>query len=413
MIEEKITQPNGQKIIKIRTRSIVVVLMLFVLSIGSASFVFARANQIGFGTQNQPPSTNMIPNAVNTLKSVVLAQSPVATVLTSEEQQVINVVRNSSPAVVSIIASEQVQKRENGESTTALQRVGAGSGFFVSSDGHIVTNKHVVDSPDAQFTVILNDSAHLGQRVKATVVAKDPNNDIAILKIDNMDNLPFLNFANSDNISVGQTAIAIGFALGQFNNSVSKGVVSGLMRNVTAEGSRPSEVEDLRGVIQTDAAINPGVSGGPLLDTSGNVIGINVATANAPGIGFAIPGNLVKTDFQQVISGGKLSDIKVPFIGVRYQAVTPELQSNMDLPYSYGMLVVKGDNNEPAVVSGSAADKIGIKEGDIILEADGKQLNEINTLSDVIAKNKAGDSIPLKIFRNGQIINATITLGTQ
>lgn len=357
-------------------------------------------------------------------------------VVVSEESQTINVVKQDASAVVSILASQKVsnvqQCRQDLPSSlppelqkffaapsqtdcqtstgTTLQRVGAGSGFLVSADGYIVTNKHVVDTKNGQYTVILNDSAHAGQEVRAHLVQTDPHNDIAILKIENISGLPFLTFGNSDNLQVGQTAIAIGYALGQFNNSVSKGVISGLMRDVEAQGSDPSQVEQLRGVIQTDAAINPGNSGGPLLDMSGKVVGMNVATADAQGIGFAIPGNLVKRDFDAVIAGKKLSDIKIPFIGVRYQSITMELQANKKLPYSYGMLVVKGDKDQPAVVPGSPADKAGIKESDIILEADGKQLNENYMLSEVVNRHNVGDTIQLQIYRNGQVSNVNITL---
>ncbi|MFA5062192.1 MAG: trypsin-like peptidase domain-containing protein [Patescibacteria group bacterium] len=346
----------------------------------------------------------------------------------TEESQTINVVKQDAPAVVSILASQNVSSVQQcgldfpaslqaqcletsaGASTT-LQRIGAGSGFLVSADGFIVTNKHVVDTIGAVYTVILNDSAHAGQEVKARVVATDPSNDIAILKIDNISGLPFLTFGNSDNLQVGQTAISIGYALGQFNNSVSKGVVSGLMRNVTAQGDNPLQTEDLHGVIQTDAAINPGNSGGPLLDIAGNVIGMNVATADAPGIGFALPGNLVKRDLDQVISGGQLSDFKIPFIGVRYEPVTIELQTNMNLPYSYGMLVIKGDRaNQPAVAPGSPAAQAGIKAGDIILTADGKQLNENYLLSDVVNQHNVGDTIELQIYRNGQTLDVSVVL---
>lgn len=345
--------------------------------------------------------------------------------ITNDEQAVINVVKTASPAVVSIIASAQVpqvqqctdtptdippqfqqffppgQCQQQG-TTTVLQDVSAGTGFIVSADGYILTNKHVVADKQAQYTVVLNDDANLGQKVMAKLISTDPSNDIAVLKI-NMKNLPFLKFGDSTSLQVGQTAIAIGYSLGEFDNTVSKGVVSGLSRSIEAggaSGAGGAGVETLRGLIQTDAAINPGNSGGPLLDLSGNVIGMNVAVAQAQGISFAIPSNAVQLDFGQVQSSGKITGVERAFLGVRYQPITTELQSTNKLTYNYGMLV-SSDNGQPAVVSGSPADKAGLKENDIILEMDGKQLNERFLLSDAIDQHKPGDTVTIKISHNG------------
>jgi len=223
------------------------------------------------------------------------------------------VVKQVSPAVVSVIVSKYVPILEQeyynpfGENSPfniriprivekgkELKEIGGGSGFIVSSDGLIVTNKHVVSDQEAQYTVLTND----GNKYSAKVLFRDPAQDVAVLKIDAVD-LPTVKLGNSDDLEIGQTVIAIGNALGEFRNTVSAGIVSGLMRSVTAGGGGFSE--QLEQLIQTDAAINPGNSGGPLLNLYGQVIGINTAVANnAENIGFTIPINKVKQDIVNV-----------------------------------------------------------------------------------------------------------------
>ena len=357
----------------------------------------------------------------------------------SEESQVIDVVKKNSPAVVSIIASAEVPKYEQCyqnapmpdvpqdfqqffnfdipsmcQNGTQKQQIGAGSGFIVSADGYIVTNKHVVENADAEYTVVLNDEKNLGKKVVAKVLARDPVNDIAILKIDLTD-LPFISFGDSSQLQVGQTAIAIGYALGQFDNTVTRGVVSGLARTITAGGlSTGNGSEKLTGLIQTDAAINPGNSGGPLLNINGDAIGMNTAMADGQSLGFAIPINTVKDAFAQVKNSGKIVAPVKAFLGVRYIPITAELKADNKLPYDYGMLVVRGDKQtDLAVMPGSPADKAGIVENDIIMEADGKQLNEKYILADAIAGKKPGDSISLKIFHKGEVKTVNIKLSQQ
>lgn len=351
----------------------------------------------------------------------------------NEESQIIEVVKNAAPAVVSIIASAEVPIYENCyrdvnpglpldlqdifnfqiptrcQTGTQLQRVGAGTGFLVSDDGYIVTNKHVVDDEAGEYTVVLNDEKNFGEKVKAEVLARDPGNDIAILKIEKKD-LPHLEFGDSDQISVGQTTIAIGYALGQFDNTVSKGVVSGLSRNIEAStGDGGSEI--LRSLIQTDAAINPGNSGGPLLDIAGKVIGVNVAKASAQSIGFAIPANVARDDYQQVLRSGTIVEKERAFLGVRYQMVTEAIQSQNNLPYNYGAIILRGnDQSQLAVQPGSPADKAGLVENDIILEINGERVTERVPLYDVIARYAPGDTIQLKYFHDGEEKNVEVTL---
>lgn len=352
----------------------------------------------------------------------------------SHEAAVVNVVQESKPAVVSIIITKDVPvlQQFNGNTApntlnpfggffgngmspfqfqvpqyqqkgTQKQEIGGGSGFLVSADGYIVTNKHVVAQSDAEYTVFTND----GKKYDAKVAATDPANDVAILKIEGS-NFPYLAFGDSSTIEVGQSAIAIGNSLGEFRNTVSVGVVSGLARSITADNGL-GQAEQLEEVIQTDAAINPGNSGGPLLGLNGKVLGVNVAVAlGSQNIGFALPSNSVASAVDQVKSGGKISR---PFLGVRYTVITPVVKANNKLSVDYGVIVVRGETAQDlAVTPGSAADKAGIVEGDIILEADGVKIDDTHSLAQIVAKKKVGNTITLKVLHKGEekTVNATL-----
>lgn len=349
--------------------------------------------------------------------------------ITDEDSAVVDVVAKATPAVVSIIISKDMPKIQNffsnpfdfpnffdpfgnpqdndnnsGGSGTQKKQIGGGSGFLVSDDGIIVTNKHVVSDTTADYTVITND----GKEHVAKVLAKDPINDIAIIKIDGT-GYAMLNFGNSDTLQIGQTAVAIGNSLGQFTNTVSKGIISGLKRNVTAGGGLGATTEQLSNIIQTDAAINPGNSGGPLLDINGDVIGINVAMAQgAQNIGFAIPSNQIKKIVEQVKATGKIS---TPYLGVRYIPINSTIQKDNNLPFNYGVLVLRGQQmTDFAVVPGSPADKAGITENDIILEINGTKIDFENSLAVLIAKYNVGDIITLKVWRKGETKEVQIQL---
>ena len=345
----------------------------------------------------------------------------------NEQSQVIEVVKKASPAVVSIVASAEVptfetyidnpmgglfgfgipQRRQNG---TEEVRVGAGTGFVVSSDGYIVTNGHVVANKDAKYIVYLNDEDSRGEKIEAVVLARDPNTDLAILKIDR-DNLSFLEFSDSENLEVGQTAITIGYALGEFDNTVSKGVVSGLARSITAGGGFGARAEHLKNLIQTDAAINPGNSGGPMLDIDGTVIGVNVAMASAENIGFAIPGNEAKRAFDEVKENGVIAKKKEVFLGVRYTLIDKQVQNKNNLPVDHGALIVRGETiSDLAVVPGSSADKAGLVENDIILEIDGVEVSTRSPLAELISKYEIGDAVELKIYHKGEEKNIEVKL---
>lgn len=333
-----------------------------------------------------------------------------------EDTSVVNVVEQASPAVVSIVISKDVPRvrefsrlpfgfpfffnqdpgtSDQDQSGSTKQTVGHGSGFFVSSDGYIVTNKHVVSDRNAEYTVITNDKKEL----PATVLALDPVNDVAIIKV-NGDNFPALTLGDSEQLKVGETAIAIGNPLGEFANSVSRGIISGLKRQLTAGVSFGQE-EVLRDIIQTDAAINPGNSGGPLLALSGEVIGINVAVAQgAENIGFAIPVNQIKRAVSEVRETGR---IVVPYIGVRYVLLNEAIAREAGLNVNYGALIQRGERlTDFAVIPGSPADKAGLMENDIILEIDGEKIDEDRPLANIISSKKVGDSVTLRIMHKGE-----------
>jgi serine protease Do len=284
-----------------------------------------------------------------------------------------------------------------------LQEVGGGSGFIVSPNGYIVTNQHVINDERAEYTVFLND----GTQHSAKVIAQDPVLDLAIIKIDG-DSFPYLPFGDSDELEVGQSVIAIGNALAEFRNTVSLGIVSGLSRSIVASDPRGRE-EILDQLIQTDAAINQGNSGGPLLNLRGEVVGVNVAIATgAENIGFAINGNSAKNVVESVEREGRIIR---PYLGVRYTPITDEIQKENQLPVNYGVIIERGAGvEEVAVVPGSPADKAGLVENDIILEFDGQRLTSITNLTTLIRRKKIGDTVTLKIIHEGEekTVSATI-----
>jgi len=356
---------------------------------------------------------------------------------TSQEELIIRAVEKASPAVVSIVITKDVpiieqyfynpfqefdqffgqdfefqvpQYRQMG---TEKKEVGGGTGFIVSKDGLVLTNKHVVLDTEADYTIFTND----GNKYPAKVLARDPLQDLAVLKIEqekivneegtfSLKFFPTVQLGDSDKIRIAQTAIAIGNALGEFRNTVSVGTVSGLGRTITASGG--GLVETIEDVIQTDAAINLGNSGGPLLNLQGEVIGINTAMVQeAQNIGFAIPINKAKRDIEQV---SKLGKIVYPYLGIRYVLVNEQIKEENDLQVAYGAWLIKGDRGEPAVTAGSAAEKAGLKENDIILEFNGEKITANNSLSKVIQEYNPGDKVVLKVFRDNKELLTEVTL---
>ncbi|MEI6043697.1 MAG: trypsin-like peptidase domain-containing protein [Chloroflexota bacterium] len=341
-------------------------------------------------------------------------------VATSADQQesntVVGVVKQISPAVVTIYNKANTTATSRGrninptQTTPGTRTQGIGSGVIISDQGYIVTNAHVVEGEQG-LTVAFNNGKEV---VTATVVGVDTDGDIAVLKIEGA--VPAVaKFGDSSKLQIGETVVAIGAALGDFRNSVTKGVVSGLNR--TLDNSSPSVY------VQTDAPINHGNSGGPLLNLQGEIIGINTAVLRstpsaigagsdvAEGLGFAIPSNTVKTLSDQLISKGAVTR---PYVGITYQMITPALAGSsmgggLTVPAVEGAWV--HGSRGAGVVVGSPAERAGLKDNDVITALDGVALNDNNPLINVMMNYKPGDIVKITVQRGNQAITLTLTLG--
>ncbi len=326
----------------------------------------------------------------------------------SEESVVIDVVKKVSPSVVTVgiskVTSQNIFEIDPFDPfgvfrlpKTREEKIeqDIGSGFIITSDGLIVTNKHVVADPSAKYKVITHDD----KSYEVQKIYRDPANDLAILKI-NASGLSPVEMGDSSKLQVGQLAIAIGTALGEFRQTVTKGVISGLGRGITAGSPFEGFVERLDNVIQTDAAINPGNSGGPLLNSSGQVVGVNTAVASgSENIGFAIPINIVKEAIDNFNKTGQFSR---PFLGVRYKMISRDLALLNEVPE--GAYLVE-------VVSSSPADKAGLKQGDILIKFDGQPIKDDNGgLASLISKKKVGDTVTIEYWRNKEIKTVNVKL---
>src|SRR3989338_10125831 len=327
---------------------------------------------------------------------------------------IVEIAKKVCPAVISVIVSKDLPKVEDfysfpyggkeyimpmiekdGKGMVEKTQIGGGSGFIISVDGYVLTSNHVVADISADYTVIV-DPKH---KYPAKVLSRNPINDIAVLRIEGRA-FPFIDLADSNKIQIGEEVVAIGNALGEFTDTISAGIVSGLSRYITAFGGMDHQMQNLRGLIQTDAAINPGNSGGPLVNMEGRVIGINTAMImGAQNIGFAIPVNYAKKDLHEVKKFGKLV---VPFLGVKYVLLGKEMAKANKLPVDDGALVVREALGEHPVIKGSAAEKAGIKEFDIILECDGEKITKENPLGGILQKCKIGQETTFRVLREGQ-----------
>lgn len=328
-----------------------------------------------------------------------------------QESIVTKVVEDSLPSVVTIGISTTRRGNDTFEinpfdpfspfrRTPGQERVieqNIGSGFIISTDGLVITNKHVVLETDAEYKVVTNEN----KEYAVERIYRDPLNDLAILKID-ANGLTPLPMGDSSKLKLGQMAIAIGTPLGEFQNTVTVGIVSGLGRGITAGSPYEGFVEKLDNVIQTDAAISPGNSGGPLLNSAGQAIGINTALASeGQNIGFAIPINIVKDLIESFNAQG--GNFERPYIGVTYEMVDRRTAMRMEIVE--GAYVV-------SVVEGSPAENAGIQEDDIIVEFDGKKVDgdDEESLTKAILKKKIGDSVNIRLYREEEYIDATLTI---
>jgi len=342
--------------------------------------------------------------------------------VSAEDRQVIEAVRKVAPSVVSIVVSKDVSKLYNSTGYFPFEQffgfdpvpaetpkqgekrqIGGGTGFIISAEGLIVTNRHVVADAEAEYEVVMSD----GRRLPAAVAAVDSILDLAVLKVEAQD-LPVAPLGDSARLETGETVIAIGNALSEYSNSVTKGVISGINRRVVAgDGRGDSEV--IEEALQTDAAINPGNSGGPLIDLRGEVIGVNTAVnRSGQSIGFAIPIDAARIVIDSYREQGR---IVRPWLGVRYVMLTPESAKANGLTTNEGALVLGGSQGEgAAVVPGSPAEKAGIKAGDVLLDIDGTALGSEHPLAGVIAKKRAGDVVTIRLLRETSELAVQATL---
>ncbi len=358
------------------------------------------------------------------------------------QSAIIDVAKAASPSVVSIVVTKELTRYQNTpqhlfffdpfggdpfnpfqqtpnqqqsepRSETETRQIAGGTGFIVSTTGTVITNKHVASDEDAQYTVILQN----GEEYPADVVSRDPSNDLAVLQMKGAssdsplpEDLIALPLAEDSTTQVGQLVVAIGNALGEFNNTVTTGVISAKGRSIVAsDGASGEQLSDL---LQTDAAINPGNSGGPLLSLAGEVVGVNTAIAqSANGIGFAIP--VSEVDFV-LRSIEKYGTITRPFLGVVYRLNSPELAKQFDLPRDYGALLQEDiDGKSASIVQDGPAEKAGIKGGDIILEINGEKITEKNGLKELLRKFLPEDQVTLTILRDAQEQQIVVILGKQ
>lgn len=378
-------------------------------SVAGAVTSFVLASQFGSLALFQSPGAVLSPEAVES-RIVELIE---------EESATIAVVERVTPAVVSIVVKQpRGAVRGNGtalfggslyfsqplddEAAAELVEVSSGTGFFVTSDGYVLTNRHVVDEEEASLVVVNND----GEELPATIVDIDPLQDIAVLRVEGED-FPTVTMGDSDAIRIGQTVIAIGNTLSEFRNTVTKGVVSGINRRVTAGDAYNAEV--IEQAIQTDAAINPGNSGGPLINLLGEVIGINTAVSfQGESVAFAIPINEAKLAVADVREFGR---IVRPWLGVRYVLVSPEVGTEVESLYEVGALIVSGSQpGEVGVFDGSPADLAGLKEDDVIIAVAGERLSEERALAELISDYRPGDVVALTIVRGTESLDVDVTL---
>ncbi|MBS3903351.1 MAG: trypsin-like peptidase domain-containing protein [Anaplasmataceae bacterium] len=342
------------------------------------------------------------------------------------QRRITRAIRHIMPAVVSVVISkhlEDIEKevphelshlyRGSGKNKKmaipesliddrGMVRIGGGSGFLVSSKGLILTNKHVVSDAKAEHTIIIEG---LG-KYEAQVLSRDPVNDVAILQVKES-NLPYVALGNACELQLGELVVAIGNALGLFKNTVSLGIVSGLSRSVIAQ-AEDGATQEMRGLIQTDAAINLGNSGGPLVTLDGRVVGINTATvAGADGIGFAIPINAAKRDLDDL---KKFGEIRRPLLGVRYMTVDARLSGKLRLPAKEGALIIHEGPEKEAVLPKSPADEAGLKEWDIILTFNGEKITKDKPLGDYLNQHEAGDKVKLTVQRGDKTLTVKLTL---
>lgn len=331
-------------------------------------------------------------------------------IVSSEGELISQITKEVGPSVVSISVTTQAL----GQSMFGPQQYeaqGAGTGVIINEDGTVITNRHVVPNGTTDVTITLSDGTKLDDVDVIGRTSDSDTLDIAFLKINDTKGkkLTVAKIGDSATMEVGDRVIAIGNALGQFENTVTSGILSGYGRDIEASDGSGSQAstESLQNLFQTDAAINPGNSGGPLMNLSGEVIGINVAVADAQNIGFAIPINDVKGLIASVTKNGKLER---PYLGVRYVSLTDDSAYFYNLQTKRGAYVAPTQNGQSSIVSGSPAEKAGIKEKDIITKINDVAIDEKNSLVSVLGRYTVGDTVKLTVVRDGKEVTLNVKL---
>ncbi|MBP9813532.1 trypsin-like peptidase domain-containing protein [Candidatus Saccharibacteria bacterium] len=369
--------PEQKRSRSLRTGAVLLILMAFLAGVIGGAF-----------------GARLLPERITSLDNSSSGQK----IVSSQSDLISKIAKDVSPSVVSINVESSTQQQSLFGDISEQVSQGAGTGIILSSDGVIITNRHVIPENVKTVSITTNDGKTYDN---VSVTARDPrdNYDIAFLKVNGAKDLKPAELGDSTSMRVGDAVVAIGYALGEFSNTVTSGIISGTGRPITAGDANGSSAETLTNLFQTDAAINPGNSGGPLVNMNGQVIGINTAVAgNAQNIGFSIPINDVKTQITSILKNGKL---EIPFLGVRYIMVTPALKQKYNLATDYGAWL-KGNESSLAVVNGSPADKAGLKEGDIIIQVNGQKVDNKTPLASQLGKFKVGDEVELKIVRDGK-----------
>jgi len=321
------------------------------------------------------------------------------TVRVEESSATIDAVNKVAPAVVSIVG-----RTTGGDGFDFGTEAGAGSGFILTSDGLIATNRHVVADSDLSYSVVLAD----GRTLDAEVVDLDPSFDFAIVRVD-AENLPVVELGSSDDVQIGERVVAIGNAFGELQNTVTAGVLSARNRTIIAGDGFTEAAEQLEGLLQTDAAINPGNSGGPLINLSGQVIGVNTATdVSGENLGFAIPIDEAKVAIESVVATGS---IERPILGVRYVNLTPEVAQLNELEVERGAYVTAGSGQQ-AVLKGSPAARLGIVEDDIITKVNDDEVAPDHSLAAILRTFRPGDEVTVTWVSAGEERSGKVKLDT-
>ncbi|HUD06987.1 MAG TPA: trypsin-like peptidase domain-containing protein [Candidatus Saccharimonadales bacterium] len=349
--------------------------------------------------------------------SLSIASSPSSSegreIVSNQSELISSIANNVSPSVVSIDAIGTAETQDIFGNSAPQQEESEGTGIILTSTGYVLTNRHVIPQGTTTVNVILADGTTINNvQVVGTTAQSDPL-DLAILKISNPpEKLQPATLGDSSTVQVGDSVVAIGNALGQFQNTVTSGIVSGRGRSIQAGDSTGTESEDLQDLIQTDAAINEGNSGGPLVDVNGDVIGINTAVASgtAQNIGFAIPINDAEGIIKKVLTDGQFQR---PYLGVYYVTLNPSVAKQYNLSTTVGAYIPPNQNGQPSVLANSPASAAGLQSGDIITAVNGSTISTNNSLSSLVDENPVGSKINLTVTRSGHQITVTVTVGNE